>query len=996
MSNKYSLGIDVGSTTVKTVITDADGEIVYSKYQRHLSKVKETVTDQLKIIQADHPNEEFTVCITGSAGLGLANSANIPFVQEVHAAFLAVKQKQPDVDAVIELGGEDAKIIFLTGGVEQRMNGTCAGGTGAFIDQMATLLGITADELDELSLHAQKVYPIASRCGVFAKSDIQPLLNQGARREDVAASIFQAVVDQTVSGLAQGRTIEGKVLFLGGPLFFLKGLKNAFKKTLGLDEKHAVFPPEAPVFVAYGCAIYAASAEDSFKIEDIIDRISNAKASDDIVTGEPLFRSHAEYDKFIERHKKFDLGYADIRTYKGDAYLGIDAGSTTTKLVLITDDGRMLYNHYSSNQGQPLDKIADQVKRIYSAMNPDITIKGSAVTGYGEDLIKAGLSVDHGIVETVAHFKAAAYFCPDVDFIIDIGGQDIKCFKIKNKSIDSIMLNEACSSGCGSFIQTFAMALGYDIAEFSQLGLFAEHPVDLGSRCTVFMNSSVKQAQKDGATVEDISAGLSSSIIKNAIYKVIRANSPDDLGKNIVVQGGTFLNDAVLRSFEKELGRNVIRPAISGLMGAFGCALYAKERANGEPSKLISAEELENFTYESRSANCGGCTAHCQLNIINFGKGRRFISGNRCEKGGGIANRNTVPNLYEFKYDSILNTVKTHQPKRFRGTVGLPLALGFYEQLPFWHMLFTSLGFRTVISDESSRDMYYLGQHTIPSDTVCYPAKLTHGHIENLLDKGVDFIFYPCMSYNIDEGSSDNHFNCPVVAYYPELLLANNPRLNKDNFVHPYLDLNIKKNVIKVMGQVLKKYNVKGRIPDAVDKAYEALDTYRNTVTRKAYEIIEQARAEGRKIIVIAGRPYHIDKEINHGIHKLVSSLGMAVITEDSVAGLVRTPKLGVLNQWTYHSRLYRAAKYVTTQPDMQLIQLVSFGCGIDAVTGDEVRNILESRGKLYTQLKIDEINNLGAARIRLRSLVAAMEQAEQKPAAKPEVQPVRIPQAVK
>ena len=489
MSNKYSLGIDVGSTTVKTVITDADGEIIYSKYQRHLSKVKETVTDQLKIIQADHPNEEFSVCITGSAGLGLANSAKIPFVQEVHAAFLAVKQKQPDADAVIELGGEDAKIIFLTGGVEQRMNGTCAGGTGAFIDQMATLLGITADELDELSLHAQKIYPIASRCGVFAKSDIQPLLNQGARREDVAASIFQAVVDQTVSGLAQGRTIEGKVLFLGGPLFFLKGLKKAFTKTLGLDEKHAVFPPEAPVFVAYGCAIYAATAEDSFKIEDIIDKISNAKASDDIVTGEPLFRSHSEYDKFIERHKKFDLGYADIRTYKGDAYLGIDAGSTTTKLVLITEDGRMLYNHYSSNQGQPLDKIAEQVKRIYAAMNPEITIKGSAVTGYGEDLIKAGLSIDHGIVETVAHFKAAAYFCPDVDFIIDIGGQDIKCFKIKNKSIDSIMLNEACSSGCGSFIQTFAMALGYDIAEFSQLGLFAEHPVDLGSRCTVFMNS---------------------------------------------------------------------------------------------------------------------------------------------------------------------------------------------------------------------------------------------------------------------------------------------------------------------------------------------------------------------------------------------------------------------------------------------------------------------------------------------------------------------------
>ena len=974
MTEKYSLGIDVGSTTVKTVITDSSGEIIYSKYQRHLSKVKETVTDQLKIIQADYPDAEFTVCITGSAGLGLANSAGIPFVQEVHAAFLAVKQKQPDADAVIELGGEDAKIIFLTGGVEQRMNGSCAGGTGAFIDQMATLLGISADELDELSLHAQKIYPIASRCGVFAKSDIQPLLNQGARREDVAASIFQAVVDQTVSGLAQGRTIEGKVLFLGGPLFFLKGLRHAFVKTLGLDSAHAVFPQDGPVFVAYGCAVYAAAAEESFSIGDIIDMVENAKASDDIVTGEPLFNSQREYDEFIDRHKQCDLGYADIRRYKGDAYLGIDAGSTTTKLVLITDDGRILYHYYASNQGQPLDKISEQLKKIYEAMNPDITIKGSAVTGYGEDLIKAGLSIDHGIVETVAHFKAASYFCPDVDFIIDIGGQDIKCFKIKNKTIDSIMLNEACSSGCGSFIQTFAMALGYDIAEFSQLGLFAQHPVDLGSRCTVFMNSSVKQAQKDGATVEDISAGLSSSIIKNAIYKVIRANSPDELGRNIVVQGGTFLNDAVLRSFEKELGRNVIRPAISGLMGAFGCALYAKERASDKPSSIISKDELATFAYTSRSAQCGGCTAHCQLNIISFGQGRRFISGNRCEKGGGIKVKNKIPNLYEYKYDSLLNIVKTHQPRKYRGVVGLPLALGFYEQLPFWHMLFTSLGFRVVISGESSREVYYKGQHTIPSDTVCYPAKLTHGHIENLLDKKVDFIFYPCMSYNIDEGGSDNHFNCPVVAYYPELLLANNPRLNNDNFIHPYIDLNIRKNVIKVLGQALKKYNIKGRIPAAVDAAYEALERYQNDIASKAREIIEQARAEKRNIIVLAGRPYHVDKEINHGIHKLITSLGMAVVTEDSVAHLARTPKLGVLNQWTYHSRLYRAAQYVTTQPDMQLIQLVSFGCGIDAVTSDEVRAILENSGKLYTQLKIDEINNLGAARIRLRSLVAAID----------------------
>ncbi|MDE6539534.1 MAG: acyl-CoA dehydratase activase [Ruminococcus sp.] len=974
MSKKLSLGIDIGSTTVKTVIADPDGNIIYSKYQRHFSKVKETVTDQLKIIRADYPEDVFTVCITGSAGLGLANSAEIPFVQEVHSAFIAVKKKFPDADAVIELGGEDAKIIFLTGGVEQRMNGSCAGGTGAFIDQMATLLGITADELDELSLRAKKIYPIASRCGVFAKSDIQPLLNQGARREDISASIFQAVVDQTVSGLAQGRTIEGKVLFLGGPLFFLKGLKKAFVSTLDLDENNAIFPEEAPVFVAYGCALYSATSEDYFTAEEIISKISIARASDGIVTGKPLFSSQAEYDKFIDRHRKFDLGYADIHKYKGDAYLGIDAGSTTTKLVLITDDGKILYHHYSSNLGQPLDKIVEQVKNIYHEMNSDINIKGSAVTGYGEDLIKSALSIDFGIVETVAHFKSASYFCPDVDFIIDIGGQDIKCFRIKNHSIDSIMLNEACSSGCGSFIQTFAMALGYDISEFSQLGLFAQHPVDLGSRCTVFMNSSVKQAQKDGATVEDISAGLSMSIIKNAIYKVIRANSPDELGQNIVVQGGTFLNDAVLRSFEKELGRNVVRPAISGLMGAFGCALYAKEKQTAEKSTLISQADIEKFAYTSRSAQCGGCTAHCQLDIINFGGGHRFISGNRCEKGAGKAKRNQIPDLYEYKYDSIINTVKHHQPKRPVGTVGFPLALGFYEQLPFWHMLFTELGFKTVVSDESSRGMYYLGQHTIPSDTVCYPAKLTHGHIENLLNKNVDFIFYPCMSYNVDEGHSDNHFNCPVVAYYPELLLANNPRLNEKNFIHPYIDLNIRKNVERVLKNCLKGYNLRCRIPYAIEKAYRAMESYRRDIAEQAKEIIRQARAEKRTIIVVAGRPYHVDKEINHGINKLITSLGMAVITEDSVSALAETPHLNVLNQWTYHSRIYRAAEYVTTQPDMQLVQLVSFGCGIDAVTSDEVRKILENKGKLYTQLKIDEINNLGAVKIRLRSLVTAIE----------------------
>lgn len=974
MNKTYSLGIDVGSTTVKTVIIDEKDEIIYSKYQRHFSKVRETVVEQLNLILEEYPGDSFKVCITGSAGLGLANGAQLPFVQEVYGAFIAVKHSYPDTDAVIELGGEDAKIIFLTGGVEQRMNGSCAGGTGAFIDQMATLLGITPDEMDKLALNSEKLYPIASRCGVFAKSDIQPLLNQGAKREDIAASIFQAVVDQTVSGLAQGRRIEGKVLFLGGPLSFQKGLRNAFVKTLKLSEESAVFPENAPVFMAFGCALYAKDNTEEHTLEDVIFKLQNAPVSDNIVTGEKLFESKAEYQKFIERHKKFDLGYEDIRKYEGDAYLGIDSGSTTTKLVLITPEGKILFTHYSSNKGQPLDNIAAQLKEIYSVCTDKLVIKGSAVTGYGEDLIKAGLKVDFGIVETVAHFKAATYFCPDVDFIIDIGGQDIKCFKIKNNAIDSIMLNEACSSGCGSFIQTFALALGYDIADFSQLGLFAERPVDLGSRCTVFMNSNVKQAQKDGASVEDISAGLSSSIIKNAIYKVIRAKSVEELGKNIVVQGGTFLNDAVLRSFEMELGRNVIRPAIAGLMGAFGAALFAKERTSGT-STIIKLKELEDFSYSSKGAYCNGCTAHCNLTVISFNDGHKFISGNRCERGAGLKKNEEIPCLYEYKYARLLS-VLDEKPEKPIAKVGLPLSLGFYEQLPLWHKLLTELGFEVVVSDESSRDIYYKGQHTIPSDTVCYPAKLAHGHIESLLEKGVDFIYYPCESYNLDEGQSDNHYNCPVVAYYPELLKANIPQLHDDNFLHPYIDINLQKHAVSAITKSLEKYKVnKKDVASALDKAYIALSDYQVDLIKKSDEIIAAARKDGRQIIVLAGRPYHIDPEINHGIHKLITSLGMAVITEDSVAHLGSTPKLDVLNQWTYHARLYKAAQYVTTQPDMQLVQLVSFGCGIDAITTDEVRSILEAGNKLYTQLKIDEINNLGAAKIRLRSLAAAIEE---------------------
>ncbi len=978
MENKiYSLGIDVGSTTVKTVIIDDNKKIIYSKYERHFSKVKETVKSQLEIIANEYKDTKFHLAVTGSAGLGLAEGAELPFVQEVHSAFIGVKEAYPDADVVIELGGEDAKIIFLTGGVEQRMNGSCAGGTGAFIDQMATLLGITASELDKLSLNAEKVYPIASRCGVFAKSDVQPLLNQGARHEDMAASIFQAVVDQTVSGLAQGRTIEGKVLFLGGPLSFLQGLRNAFVKTLRLDEEKSIFPEQAPVFMAYGCALFAEKSEDIFTIDEVMDKIANAVAVDRIKTGERLFNSHEEYEEFIARHSKNDLKYADIHSYEGNAYLGIDAGSTTTKLVLINDDGELLYQHYSSNKGQPLDKIVDKLKEIYEIKNEKLIIKGSAVTGYGEELLKSGLAVDLGIVETVAHFKAASFFCPNVDFIIDIGGQDIKCFKIKNHVIDSIMLNEACSSGCGSFIQTFAVALGFDIEDFAKLGLFAENPVDLGSRCTVFMNSSVKQAQKDGASVEDISAGLSSSIIKNAVYKVIRAKSVDELGRNIVVQGGTFLNDAVLRSFEMELGRNVIRPAISGLMGAFGAALYAKEKVEQNAIKqttLINKEEIESFSYSSKNSHCRGCTGNCSINIITFNGGRKYISGNRCEKGAGLKKSEDKLNLFDYKYKKLLEIVE-EKPKNPIARVGLPLVMHYYEQLPLWHTFFNELGFEVVISEESTRNTYYKGQHTIPSDTVCYPAKIAHGHIESLLERDVDFIFYPCMSYNVDEGISDNHYNCPVVAYYPELLKANNMNLNDDNFVHPYLDLNRRKHVVDVMKSVLAKYNVKKKaVEDALDKAFEAMDKYMQDIITESERVIKTARSKGKKIIVLAGRPYHIDPEINHGIHQLVTSLGMAVVTEDSIAHLGKVPKLNVLNQWTYHARLYKAAQYVITQPDMQMVQLVSFGCGIDSITTDEVRLILEGAGKLYTQLKIDEINNLGAAKIRLRSLVAAID----------------------
>ena len=976
------IGIDIGSTTVKVVVLDDKDNTVFHTYERHMSKVREKTAETLKLLADRLSGSQVQVAITGSAGLGVAKAANLEFVQEVFATAGAVERFIPDTDAVVELGGEDAKIIFLTGGLEERMNGSCAGGTGAFIDQMATLLGVTAGELDEMSLHHEKLYAIASRCGVFAKTDIQPLLNQGARKEDIAASIFQAVVNQTIAGLAQGRQIKGKVLFLGGPLFFLKGLRQRFVETLHLSEENAVFPDNADVFVAVGAACYAGSTAP-MAFDELLERIEHASSQKNTTnTLPPLFTSQQEYDAFLARHNAHCPPPMDADSYTGDAYLGVDAGSTTTKLVLIAPDGGLLYTYYASNQGNPVEVVRAQLTEIYEKFGSRVTIRGSAATGYGEDLIKNAFHIDMGLVETVAHYRAARHFNPDVDFIIDIGGQDMKCFKIRGGAIDSILLNEACSSGCGSFIETFARALGYDIASFSKLGLMAKAPVDLGSRCTVFMNSSVKQAQKEGAGVDDISAGLSMSIVKNAIYKVIRASDPSELGQHIVVQGGTFLNDAVLRSFELELGAEVIRPTIAGIMGAYGAALAALDgvkrgKITAETSSLLSAQELANFLHKAKTTQCGLCGNHCLLTVNTFGDERRFISGNRCERPLGKGKKLDTPNMAKWKYETLRSM---HGGENRRGRLGIPMALNMYENLPFWYAFFTHLGFEVVLSPESSRELYASGQHTIPSDTVCYPAKLVHGHVEKLLDMGVDAIFYPCMPYNFDEGKGDNHYNCPVVAYYPELLTANMERLKDVRFLTPYFGLHRPKDFAKhAVSFFGSQFGIPAReVKTAAAAAYQAYDNYLVNIRQKGEECIRFARENDRRIIVLAGRPYHVDPEINHGIDGMIASFGLVVVTEDAIA--YHTPKksVHVLNQWTYHGRLYSAADYVTTQPDMQLVQLVSFGCGIDAITTDEVRAILEEKGKLYTQLKIDEINNLGAVKIRIRSLLAAVESREE------------------
>ncbi len=969
-----NIGIDVGSTTVKVVVLNEQNDLLFRSYERHFSMVREKTCELLRRAEPLLAGKQVKAVITGSAGLGLAKSAGVDFVQEVFATAEAVEKFIPDTDAVIELGGEDAKIIFFQGALEERMNGSCAGGTGAFIDQMATLVGVTADELDRLSLDYEKIYPIASRCGVFAKSDIQPILNQGARKEDVAASIFQAVVDQTVAGLAQGRDITGKVVFLGGPLHFLKGLRQRFQETLKLDDAHAIFPENGDCFAAIGAAL-CTEGYGAHTYEDIYQRlVDSVDDRGNTQTLPALFTTQEEYDAFLARHNATRPPELDAETYTGKAYLGIDAGSTTTKLCLIAPDGGLLYTYYNSNKGNPVSVLLEQLKEIYQRFGDRITIAGSAVTGYGEDLIRSAFQVDEGLVETVAHFRAASHFSPGVDFIIDIGGQDMKCFKIRNNAVDSIMLNEACSSGCGSFIETFAKALGYSIADFSKMGLMAKHPVNLGSRCTVFMNSSVKQAQKDGATVEDISAGLSISIVKNAVYKVIRAASADDLGQNIVVQGGTFLNDAVLRAFEMELGRNVTRPVISGLMGAYGAALSARDLGL-EKSQILTSEQLLNFQHKSNPTTCQGCTNHCALTINLFDGGRRFISGNRCSKPLGKKNLE-MPDMFRYKLNRLRSMNGKGEGTGARGRIGIPFGLNMYENLPFWFTLFTRLNFEVVLSPDSSRSIYLKGQRTIPSDTVCYPAKLLHGHVEALVEDGVDAIWYPCMSYNNDEGIGDNHYNCPVVAYYPELLAANVPALKQTRFLNPYVGLWRRKDCTKRLSALFEKeFGVPKKETTAACKAaYEAYDNYLKDVRETGQKYIDDARKNGNPIMVIAGRPYHIDPEINHGINDLITSFGFVLITEDCLSHHLGYEPRTVLNQWTFQSRMYNAARYVCTQEDMQMVQLVSFGCGTDAITTDELRTILENGGKLYTQLKIDDITNLGAVKIRIRSLIAAME----------------------
>jgi len=984
----YKIGLDIGSTTVKLAVLNNENNLTYSKYQRHFSDIRSTIIDLIKESYEVLGDINCKISITGSGGMSVSKWLEIGFVQEVIACSKTVEILIPQTDVVIELGGEDAKITYFKGGLEQRMNGSCAGGTGAFIDQMAILLNTDALGLNEYAKEYKVLYPIASRCGVFAKTDVQPLINEGASRSDIAASILQAVVNQTIGGLACGKPIKGNVAFLGGPLFFLSELRQRFVETLNLEGDQIIAPENSQLFVAIGAALLSQKEKVTSlkKIVGKISDISNIK-DDNQARLEPLFKDQDDYKSFKHRHNKNVLKRAELNSYKGQAYLGIDAGSTTTKVALISEKSELLYSYYGSNEGNPLNKVVDIIKDLYEKLPDTVQIMNTTVTGYGEALIKSALHIDIGEIETIAHYKAADYFLPGVDFILDIGGQDMKCLKIKNGAIDSILLNEACSSGCGSFIESFAKTLDMKIEDFAKEALFSKAPVDLGSRCTVFMNSRVKQSQKEGATVSDISAGISYSVIKNALFKVIKLRSESDIGEKVIVQGGTFYNEAVLRSFELISGREVIRPDISGLMGAFGCALIAKERfIEGEKSSLLPRNKIDEFQMASSFRRCGKCGNNCLLTINKFSTDEEFISGNRCERGLGIdkPKEDKLPNLYDYKYKRTFNYKPLKEIDAKRGVIGIPRVLNMYENYPFWFTLLTSLGFSVKLSAASSKKIYELGIETIPSESACYPAKLAHGHVINLINRGIKNIFYPCISYEKNEfKDAQNNYNCPMVISYPEAIKNNMDELksNDINFMEPFLSLNDDNELANRLVTEFKIFNVtlqEAKI--AVNKASMERDAYKKDIQNKGEEVIDYLRKNNKKGIVLSGRPYHIDPEINHGIPDIISSFDMAVLTEDSVSHLgVLKDKLRVVDQWMYHSRLYRAAAFVADEPCVDIIQLNSFGCGLDAVTTDQVNEIISSKGKIYTVLKIDEGNNLGAAKIRIRSLKAAMDERKRK-----------------
>ena len=984
MMNKM-LGIDIGSTTVKIVIINKEGVILFSDYARHFANIQETLADLMKKALDALGDLNVAPVITGSGGLSISKNMGVPFVQEVIAVSTALEDYAPHTDVAIELGGEDAKIIYFTNGIEQRMNGICAGGTGSFIDQMASLLNTDAAGLNEYAKSYQTIYPIAARCGVFAKSDIQPLINEGATKPDLSISVFQAVVNQTISGLACGKPIRGNVAFLGGPLHFLTELKKAFIRTLKLNEEQVIAPEHSHLFAAIGAAMNS-DPEITTKISSLHNKLSQGIKMDfEVHRMEPLFNDEAEYEAFKKRHAMHTVKKGNLAEYEGNCFLGIDAGSTTTKVAVVGEDGTLLYSFYSNNNGSPLKTAIRSIKEIYEILPENAKIVRSCSTGYGEALVKAALVLDEGEVETVAHYHAAAFFDPEVDCILDIGGQDMKCIMIKNNTVDNVLLNEACSSGCGSFIETFAKSLNYKVEDFAKVALFAKNPIDLGSRCTVFMNSKVKQAQKEGATVADISSGLAYSVIKNALFKVIKLTKPSDLGKRMVVQGGTFYNDAVLRSFEMISGIEAVRPDIAGIMGAFGAALIARDHYNGEESTMLSIDQINELKYETSIARCGRCTNNCLLTINKFTGGRRFITGNRCERGiGKEKNADRIPNLYDFKMKRFFSYPSLTEEEATRGTVGIPRVLNMYENYPFWHTFFTKLGYRIILSPASSHKIYELGIESIPSESECYPAKLVHGHIKWLLNQGVKYIFYPSIPYERKEiDGANNHYNCPIVTSYPENIKNNMEELRDPEiiFENPFMSFeNDKILSTRLVELFTEKEFTKGEILKAFDAAWKELAAARDDISKKGEDTLSYLKASGKKGIVLAGRPYHIDPEINHGIPELINSFGVAVLTEDSVShlGKVDRPTI-VVDQWMYHSRLYAAASYVRTQSNLELIQLNSFGCGLDAVTTDQVRDILVKSDKIYTVLKIDEVNNLGAARIRIRSLLSAIRERETK-----------------